>query len=61
MACLASLRKNSSEPTASRYDRLKTQGKKPHGVAIVACMPRSDHPHAVVRDGKPWNPALLGA
>lgn len=61
MACLASL-KHFSEPTASRYNRLKTQAKKPHGIAIVACMRKLlTILNAVVRDGKPWNPALAGA
>lgn len=61
MACLASL-KHLSEPTASRYDRLKTQGKKPHGIAIIACMRKLlTILNAVVRDSKPWNPALAGA
>jgi transposase len=61
MACLASL-KHLSEPTASRYERLKTQGKKPHGVAIVACMRKLlTILNAVVRDGKPWNPDLASA
>lgn len=60
MACLASL-KHLSEPTASRYNRLKTQGKKPHGIAIVACMRKLlTILNAIVRDGKPWNPALAG-
>jgi len=60
MACLASL-KHLSEPTASRYYRLRNNGKKPHGVAIVACMRKLlTILNAVVRDGKPWDPALAG-
>jgi transposase len=61
MACLASL-KHLSEPTASRYERLKAQGKKPHGVAIVACMRKLlTVLNSVIRDGKPWNPDLASA
>ena len=60
MACLASLR-HLSEPTASRYERLTKEGKKPHGVAMVACMRKLlTIINAVIRDGKPWDPALAG-
>lgn len=60
MACYASLR-HKKDPTSSRYDRLK-QANKPHLVAIVACMRKLlTILNAVVRDGKPWNPALAGA
>jgi transposase len=58
MACLASLR-HLSEPTTSRYKRLVNTAKKPHGVAIVACMRKLlTILNAIVRDGQPWNPAL---
>jgi transposase len=61
MACFASLR-HKSEPTSSRYDSLTKHGKKPHGVAIVACMRKLlTILNAIVRDGRPWNPALAGA
>lgn len=60
MACFASLR-HKTNPTSARYDQLR-QAKKPHLVAIVACMRKLlTILNAVVRDGKPWDPALAGA
>lgn len=59
MACYASLR-HKKDPTSSRYDRLKL-ASKPHLVAIVACMRKLlTILNAVVRDRKPWDPALAG-
>lgn len=59
MACFASLR-HKTDPTSSRYDQLK-RANKPHLVAIVACMRKLlTILNAVVRDQKPWNPALAG-
>jgi transposase len=59
MACFASLR-HKKDPTSSRYDDLK-RANKPHLVAIVACMRKLlTILNAVVRDRKPWNPALTG-
>jgi transposase len=59
MACYASLR-HKKDPTSSRYDQLK-RANKPHLVAIVACMRKLlTILNAVIRDGKPWNPALAG-
>lgn len=59
MACLASL-KHRKGPTPPRYDQLKL-AKKPHGVAIVACMRKLlTILNAVMRDRKPWDPALAG-
>jgi transposase len=60
MACFASLR-HKTNPTSARYDALR-QANKPHLVAIVACMRKLlTILNAVIRDGKPWNPALAGA
>lgn len=59
MACYASLR-HKKNPTSSRYDQLK-EANKPHLVAIVACMRKLlTILNAVVRDRKPWDPALAG-
>lgn len=59
MACFASLKRNNFIRT--RYDQLRA-ANKPHGVAIVACMRKLlTILNAIVRDGKPWNPALAGA
>lgn len=59
MACYASLR-HKKDPTVSRYQKLK-EANKPHLVAIVACMRKLlTILNAVVRDGKPWDPALAG-
>ncbi len=60
MACFASL-KHKTAPTASRYDALR-EANKPHLVAMVACMRKLlTILNAVIRDGKPWDPALAGA
>jgi transposase len=60
MACYASLR-HKKDPTVSRYQKLKA-ANKPHLVAIVACMRKLlTILNAVIRDGKPWDPALTGA
>jgi len=60
MACYASLR-HKKDPTVSRYQKLK-EANKPHLVAIVACMRKLlTILNAVVRDEKPWDPALASA
>jgi transposase len=60
MACYASLR-HKKDPTVSRYQKLK-EANKPHLVAIVACMRKLlTILNAVVRDQKPWDPALASA
>lgn len=60
MACFASL-KHKTAPTAPRYDALR-EANKPHLVAMVACMRKLlTILNAVIRDGKPWDPALAGA
>jgi len=60
MACYASLR-HKKQPTSARYDQLK-RANKPHLVAIVACMRKLlTILNAVIRDGKPWDPALASA
>jgi transposase len=60
MACYASLR-HKKDPTVSRYQNLK-EANKPHLVAMVACMRKLlTILNAVVRDQKPWDPALASA
>lgn len=60
MACFASL-KHGKGPTSSRYNQLKL-ANKPHGVAMVACMRKLlTILNAVMRDQKPWQPALAGS
>jgi transposase len=59
MACFASL-KHRKGPTPARYDQLKL-AHKPHDVAMVACMRKLlTILNAVIRDRKPWEPALVG-
>lgn len=59
MACFASLKRPSVH--RDRYDQLRA-AKKPHMVAMVACMRKLlTTLNAIIRDRKPWNPALIGA
>jgi transposase len=59
MACVASLRCNPI--IKALYDRLKL-AHKPTKVALVACMRKLlTILNAMVRQGRPWNPALAGA
>lgn len=57
MACFASLKRPDNFIRA-RYDELRA-AKKPHLVAMVACMRKLlTILNAIIRDGKPWDPAL---
>lgn len=59
MACFASL-KHRKGPTPARYDQLKL-AHKPHRVALIACARKLlTILNAVIRDRKPWQPALAG-
>jgi transposase len=60
MACVASLRCNPI--IKALYDRLTKVARKPAKVALVACMRKLlTILNAMVRQGRPWNPALPGA
>lgn len=60
MACVASLRCNPI--IKALYDRLTKVARKPPKVALVACMRKLlTILNAMVRERRPWNPALTGA
>lgn len=60
MACVASLRCN--PVIKALYDRLTKLGRKPVKVALVACMRKLlTILNAMVRERRPWSPALTGA
>jgi transposase len=60
MACVASLRCNPVIKVL--YDRLTKVARKPPKVALVACMRKLlTILNAMVRERRPWNPALTGA
>ena len=60
MACVASLRCNSV--IQALYARLTQVGRKPPKLALVACMRKLlTILNAMVRESRPWSPALAGA
>jgi transposase len=60
MATVASLRCN--PVIKALYDRLTRDARKPPKVALVACMRKLlIILNAMVRDGRPWQPALISA
>jgi transposase len=59
MACVASLRCN--PVIKALYDRLTQLARKPPKVALIACMRKLlTILNAMVREQRPWNPALAG-